>query len=131
MADTDIQLELKVKHFYLVAEALFSTAASDSFETLNVIKNACAGFLDDDLVSILISPSRVFDVYKNLTFRPEGQFNRVNNEMFDLLVPQMQAGVASGNQQWIDLYSQIEGLRTANLSVVDIMIVNAKAKLGQ
>ena len=129
MADTDISVELKAKHYYLVAEILFSTAAYESYKTLNSIAVACQGTLDDDLVTLLIAPEKVFYVYNILTYKPEGQFNRVNSEMYDLLLPQIQAGAQGGNEQWIWLGTQIQSVRDQNLSVVDNMIANGKSRL--
>ncbi len=129
MADTDIEVQLKAKHYYLVAEILFSTAAYESFKTLQSIGVACQGALDDDLITLLIAPEKVFYVYNILTYKPEGQFNRVNSEMYDLLLPQIQAGAAGGNEQWIWLGIQIQSVRDQNLSVVDTMMANGKARL--
>lgn len=125
----DIQVELKAKHYYLIAEILFSTAAYESYKTLNSIAIACTGVQDDDLVTLLIAPDKVFYVYNILTYKPEGQFNRVNSEMFDLLTPQIQAGVLAGDPDWQWLGSQIQTVRDQNLSVVDQMIANGKSRL--
>lgn len=127
--DPNIQVELKAKHYYLVAEILFSTAAYESFSTLNTIAAACAGAADDDLVILPITPQRVFYVYSILTYKPEGQFNRVNTEMYDLLLPQIQAGYIAGDEKWMWLGSQISATRDQNLSVVNQMIANGKSKL--
>lgn len=125
----DIQVELKAKHYYLIAEILFSTAAYESYKTLNSIGIACTGVQDDDLVNLLIAPDKVFYVYNILTYKPEGQFNRINTEMFDLLTPQIQAGVIAGDPDWQWLGIQIQNTRDQNLQVVDQMIASGKARL--
>lgn len=125
----DIQVELKAKHYYLIAEILFSTAAYESYKTLTSIGIACTGMQDDDLVTLLIAPEKVFYVYNILTYKPEGQFNRINTEMFDLLTPQIQAGALAGNTDWQWLGSQIQTVRDQNLAVVDQMVANGKSRL--
>ena len=129
MADTDIEVQLKAKHYYLVAETLFSTAAYESFSTLHSIQVSCSGSADDDLVTLLIAPEKVYYVYNILTYKPEGQFNRINSEMFDLLMPQIVTGSIGGNEQWVWLGNQIQNLRDQNLAVADQMIANGKARL--
>jgi hypothetical protein len=130
MASTDISVELKAKHYYLIAEILFSTAAYESWSTLKSIEIATQGVLDDDLVTLLIAPEKVFYVYNILTYKPEGQFNRVNSEMYDLLLPQIQAGAMGGNVEWQWLGAQLQTVRDQNLSVVDNMIANGKSRLN-
>lgn len=124
-----INVELKSKHYMCIADILFTTAAYESFSTLEKIKAACAGLPDDELVVVNFPGSTVFQVYSILTYRPEGQFNRINTEMYDLLVPQIQAGVQAGDQEWIDLGTQLQQVRDINLQVVDQMIISGKSKL--
>lgn len=124
-----INVELKSKHYMCIADILFTTAAYESFSTLEKIKAACAGLPDDELVVVNFPGSTVFQVYNILTYRPEGQFNRINTEMYDLLVPQIQAGAQAGDQEWIDLGTQLQQVREVNLQVVDQMIRSGKSKL--
>lgn len=124
-----INVELKSKHYMCIADILFASSAYESFSTLEKIKAACAGLPDEELVTVNFPGSTVFQVYSILTYRPEGQFNRINTEMYDLLVPQIQAGVQSGDQEWIDLGTQLQQVRDVNLQVVDQMIISGKSKL--
>lgn len=124
-----INVELKSKHYMCIADILFTVAAYESFSTLEKIKAACAGLPDEELVVVNFPGSTVFQVYNILTYRPEGQFNRINTEMYDLLVPQIQAGAQAGDQEWIDLGTQLQQVRDTNLQVVDQMIISGKSKL--
>jgi hypothetical protein len=47
----------------------------------------------------------------------------------DMLTPQIQAGVADGNEEWISLGEQVTAIRTTNLEVVTNSIQNGKNKL--
>lgn len=124
-----IDIQLKAKHYFLAAEILFGVAAYESFSTIEKIKAACAGAADDDLITINIDGNKIAYVYNILTYKPEGQFNQVNSEMGDLLLAQVQAGVAADNPEWISLGTQINTVRQANLSVVAGLIEAGKAKL--
>jgi hypothetical protein len=112
-----------------IAELLFTTAAYESFSTLEKIKSACANLPDDELVYVNFPGATVFYVYNILTYKPEGQFNRINTEMYDLLMPQIIAGAQAGDPEWIDLGSKIQEVRAANLQVVDKMVESGRSKL--
>lgn len=124
-----INVQLKAKHYYLIADILFSSAAYESFNTLSNIKTTCAGAADDDLVTLDIEVGDVCRVYTALTYKPEGQFNRINTEMFDMLTPQIEAGVTAGDEQWITLAQFVSSTRISNLAVADAMVASGKAKL--
>ena len=124
-----IQVELKAKHYFLIADILFGTAAYVSFPTLEKIKTACQGLQDDDTATVEIDVPTFISVFSILTQKPEGSYNNVNTEMMDMLTPQIQAGVADGNEEWISLGEQVTAIRTTNLEVVTNSIQNGKNKL--
>jgi hypothetical protein len=124
-----INVELKAKHYFLIAELLFASAAYESFNTLSSIKTACEGSADDDLVTLDIAAGDVIKVYNILTYKPEGQFNRINTEMFDMLAPQIQAGMTAGDEEWIYLGTSLEATRQSNLGVADSLVASGKSKL--
>ena len=124
-----IQVELKAKHYFLIADILFGTAAYVSFLTLEKIKASCQGLQDDDVATVEIDVTTFLNVFNILTQKPEGSYNNVNTEMMDMLIPQIQAGVTDGNEEWISLGLQITEIRTANLQVVLNAITSGKNKL--
>ena len=124
-----VDIQLKAKHYFLSAEILFNVAAYESFSTIEKIKNACAGAADDDLITINIDGNKIAYVYNILTYKPEGQFNQINSEMGDLLFAQIQAGIATGNPEWISLAEQINSVRISNLATVTGLIAAGKSKL--
>ena len=124
-----IQVELKAKHYFLIADILFGTAAYVSFTTLEKIKTACQGLQDDDTATVEIDVPTFINVFSILTQKPEGSYNNVNTEMMDMLTPQIQAGVADGNEEWISLGEQVTVIRANNLQVVTNSIQNGKNKL--
>ena len=124
-----IQLDLKAKHYYLIAEILFGFAAYSSFATLEKIKTACLGVADDDLVSVESDVNTITMVFQILSQKPEGSFNDVNTEMLDLLFPQIAAGVGAGDPEWIQLSNNVTEIRTNNLAVITASIANGKSRL--
>lgn len=124
-----IQLQLKAKHYYLVADILFGAAAYVSFPILQKIKAACQGLANDDIATVEIDVPTFINVFTVLTQKPEGSYNNINTEMMDMLTPQIQAGIANNDPEWISLGEQVTEIRTANLDVVTGAIANGKAKL--
>lgn len=124
-----INLELKAKHYYLVAEILFGTAAYVSFGLLEKIKTACTGAADDDLITVAIDVNSIVFVFTILSQKPEGSYNQINSEMIDLLTPQIATGAAANNPEWISLGEQVTAIRTDNLAVVTNAIQSGKNKL--
>lgn len=124
-----IQVELKAKHYFLIADILFGTAAYVSFPTLEKIKTACQGLQDDDTATVEIDVPTVISVFSILAQKPEGSYNNVNTEMMDMLTPQIQAGVANNDPEWISLGEQVTAIRASNLQVVTDSIVGGKNKL--
>lgn len=124
-----VQLELKAKHFYLIAEILFGFAAYSSFSTLEKIKTACNGVSDDDLVTVESDSNTIVSVFQTLSQRPEGSYNQINGEMLDLLLPQIQAGVTAGDPEWIFLGQTISEIRANNLAIITTSIQNGKNRL--
>jgi hypothetical protein len=125
-----VQVELKVKHFYLISYVLFKDQASVSFSTLEKIKIACANKLDDDLTTVESDVNFFITVFKKLGAEPEGQFTTPNEEMYNLLLPQITAGVTANDEDWITLATETQAIRTANQENVAAYIQYAKNKLN-
>jgi hypothetical protein len=124
-----IQVELKAKHYYLIAEILFGFAAYTSFSTLHKIQNACIGVGDEDLVTIESDVNTVTTVFQILSQKPEGGYNMINTEMLDLLAPQITAGVTDSDPEWIQLNVNINEIRSNNLSIIESSISSGKSRL--
>jgi len=124
-----IQIDLKAKHFYLIAEILFGFAAYTSFSTLSKIKEACTGVNDEDLVTIESDVNTITSVFQTLSQKPEGSYNNPNTEMYDLLLPQITSGVNAGDADWTQLANNITDIRNSNFAVVTSAIQNGKSRL--
>jgi hypothetical protein len=124
-----IQVELKAKHYFLIVDILFGTAAYVSFSTIEKIKTACQELQDNDAATVEIDVPTFINVFSILAQKPEGSYNNVNTEMMDMLTPQIQAGVANGDAEWISLGQQVTTIRANNLQVVTDSIAISKNRL--
>jgi hypothetical protein len=121
-----IFVQLKAKHFYLVANILSTFPADYSFRTLEKIKVGCEGLGDEDLTTIGVTTDELLSVFSILAQKPEGSYNNINTEMLDLLTPQVTTGVSLGNADWVFIGETITGVRTKNLQVVTEAIQRGK-----
>lgn len=124
-----ISVQLQAKHFYFVTNDLMRYAAMEYNSLLKRIAMQCGGVEDDDLVAVSTSVDDLVKIFSLVADKPEGQTNRINTEMMTLLEPQINAGIAAGDQEWIDAAQKINNIRNANWSVTDQAIVNGKAFL--
>lgn len=122
-----VNITLKAKYFYLIAADLQYNPAFFSQTTNNAIAAATNGKQDEDNASIDIDVAMFVSVFQTLSQKPEGQYNRCNSEMMAELEPQIQAGVQSGDPEWISLATQVEAIRNTNWAVADNQIASGKA----
>lgn len=124
-----MNIELKSKHFYLIASILLKDSGAKWFSLLNKIKDATAGANDDDLVVVETTKDVLVEVFRGIANLPEGSFTNINNEMLTILQPQIATGIANNVQEWIDAGTEIEAIRNENLSRADLLIGWAKTQL--
>lgn len=125
-----ITVQLKVKHYYLIASILFEQAAYLSFSILEKIKKVCESKQEDDLVDVEIDTNNFISIFRVLSSKPEGAFSMINKEMINLLYPQIETGISEGNENWISLSAEIQNIRNINLDICNQMINAGKSKLG-
>jgi hypothetical protein len=106
---------------------------------LEKIKTACSGKQDNDDASVEIDVDNFINIFRILSQKPEGSYNKINGEMLDLLLPQIVSGVAEEEatgetsppspKPWSEVSFAIQSIRTSNLSVIDGMINSGKSRL--
>lgn len=121
-----ITVQLKVKHFYFIVNAIKEMPISDYFNMIVKIKMSCYGVDDEDIVGVLVDPSNVISIFRLLSSMPEGVANRTNSEMIDLLLPQIQNGIDSNIDEWISLANEINLIRQNNWDLADNYILAGK-----
>jgi hypothetical protein len=91
-----VQIRLKAKHYYYIVHYLRNSSVQQYFSLINRLKTALNGNNDlDDSFDVSASVVEVIDMFKTLTILPEGQANKINTEMDDLLLPQIALGITN------------------------------------
>ena len=124
-----IQIELKTKHFYLIAEILFGFAAYTSFQTLEKIKTSCNGVNDEDMVTVESDVNTITTVFQILSQKPEGSYNEINTEMLVLLQSQIVTGIGNEDPNWIQLSNNVTEIRNNNFAIITNSIQSGKSRL--
>lgn len=112
-----IQVELKAKHIYFIANILKNIVASQFFSLLNRMKTATAGKLDNETVTVQVTSADLIYIYRILSSKPEGQANMINTEMNEMLLPQIVSGAQSGNADWIAVATEVPAIRESNWNI--------------
>lgn len=90
-----VQIRLKAKHYYYIVHYLRNSSVQQYFSLINRLKIALNGNINlNDSFDVSASVVEVIDMFKTLTVLPEGQANKINTEMDDLLMPQIVLGIA-------------------------------------
>lgn len=142
-----VQITLKAKHYYYIIHYLRNASVQQSFSLINRLKTVLVG--NNDLeASFTVSASviEVLTIFKTLTALPEGQANKINVEMDDLLTPQIITGVSQemtdgigpdadgnlpDNAYWQLIAQGIGYTKNLNTEAREAAIVNGKALIDQ
>jgi hypothetical protein len=90
-----VQVRLKAKHYYYIVHYLRNSSVQQYFSLINRLKITLNGNNDlDAFFDVSANVVEVIDMFKTLTVLPEGQSNKINTEMDDLLLPQIVLGIA-------------------------------------
>lgn len=90
-----IQITLKAKHYYYIIHYLRTSSVQQYFSLVNRLKIILNGNINlDASFTVNANVVEVIEMFKTLTVLPEGQANKINTEMDDLLLPQIVLGIA-------------------------------------
>jgi hypothetical protein len=90
-----VQITLKAKHYYYIIHYLRNASVQQSFSLISRLKTVLTGNNDlEASFTVNANVVEVLTIFKTLTALPEGQANRMNTEMDDLLIPQIVLGIA-------------------------------------
>jgi hypothetical protein len=132
-----VDITLKANHFYFITYYLKNGTIDQYFSLISRIKTALAGNTDLDLsFTISASADEVITMFRMLTILPEGQANKINTEMDDLLLPQIALGVAdeqanSIEGDWHYIAANITETKTNNTAARDNAIQLGKTLIDQ
>lgn len=138
-----IQVTFKAKHFYYVVYYLKNKSIQQYYPIINRIATALVG--NNDMTAdftISATVNEIVDIFKILTYLPEGQTNKINVEMDDMLLPQIVLGVADEqangvgpdangnlpeNAYWQTIARDITYVKTSNTTIRDSIINTGKS----
>ena len=133
-----IQISLKAKHYYYIVRFLKNYSLEDYFGLFSRIKTALDGNTNDEATfSVSAEVSEVVQIYKILTYLPEGQSNTINTEMAALLQTQIENGVVSeiggGNvtTDWQQLGQALTSIKNENQASRDADILTGKNLINE
>jgi hypothetical protein len=121
-----VNVTLKAKHLYFISNDLRNYSAAEYFALLGRIKTVCVGVADDDSVAVDVAVIELIKIFNIIASKPEGQANRINTEMMELLTPQLEAGVLSEDPEWVEAATAINNIRNNNWAITDNAIVIGK-----
>jgi hypothetical protein len=126
-----IQVTLKAKHFYYIANELKNIVAGEYFGLLNRIQAATAEAQDNDEVTVATSADDIVRIFAILASKPEGQVNTLNTEMMQLFQSQMLAGIQAGDEHWMNAAQGIQAIRERNWQATEAAIEAGKNFIKQ
>jgi hypothetical protein len=142
-----VQIRLKAKHYYYIVHYLRNSSVQQYFSLINRLKITLNGNNDlDAFFDVSASVVEVIDMFKTLTVLPEGQANKINTEMDDLLLPQIVLGIADeqsngigpdadgnlpNNAYWQLIAQGITYAKELNTSTKDNAITQGKTFIDQ
>lgn len=127
-----ITITLKAKHLYFITANIMWNSISDYGGLVNEIKAKTANVADTDDVSVDVSGTQVASLYATFAQKPEGQVNRINTEMNEMILPQVTAEVSKPNPdpEWVALANSITATREGNWNVTTVQIEMGKQFLN-
>jgi hypothetical protein len=120
-------LQLKAKHFYLIISLIKDKPVGQYLTTMSNLKAALTEDTDlEALISIECPVENLTEVYQLLSQKPEGLLTTLNDEMRELLLPQITAGVGAGNAEWVKVNAFITAVRALYVSDLEEMVTSGK-----
>jgi hypothetical protein len=142
-----VQVRLKAKHYYYIVHYLRNSSVQQYFSLINRLKITLNGNNDlDASFDVSANVVEVIDMFKTLTVLPEGQANKINTEMDDLLMPQIVLGIADeqaagigpdadgnlpDNAYWQLIAKGITYAKELNTTAREAAITNGKVLIDQ
>lgn len=124
-----IDVTLKAKHLYFVANQLQNVVARRFFSLLSEIKIETTGKGLEDDCNLTVSTEDFKEIYNTLGAMPENRTARINREINSLLEPQIFAGVQAGNAEYLDIAMHIQSATDATSDWVASQIEEGKNSL--
>jgi hypothetical protein len=127
-----INITLKAKHYRLIIQLLKEIVVQDVFRMVREIHDHVLTTLgDDEDVEISVTAEEIAYVYPRISALSEGEVAEINKEMDYMLRPQLEAGIAANNAEWIEIATQITEHKTRMAQARQARIDEGKSFLEQ
>ena len=122
-----ILLKLKNKHIYFALEAIWPEL---DYRFKYLINQLVAENDEDDfLQTIQVDRATLNQILVSVNNKPQGVAREINPEMFMAILPQVQALAAGGNQEAIDILTDMQAATVTNDALKNAKIQNGKTQI--
>ena len=122
-----ISLKLKNKHIYFALEAIW--AELDYRFKYQINQLVTENDEDDFLQTIQVDRTTLNQILVSVNNKPQGVAREINPEMFMAILPQVQALAAGGNQEAIDILTDMQAATVTNDTLKMAKIQNGKTQI--
>ena len=124
---TMITLQLKNKHIYFALEAIWGEL---DYRFKYLINQLVAENDEDDyLQTIQVDRATLNQILVSVNNKPQGVAREINPEMFMAILPQVQALAVGGNQEAIDILTDMQAATATNDALKNAKIQNGKTQI--
>jgi len=122
-----ITLQLKNKHIYFALEAIWPELDYRFKYQINQL--VTENDEDDFLQTIQVDRATLNQILVSVNNKPQGVAREINPEMFLAILPQVQALVVGGNQEAIDILTDMQAATVTNDALKNAKIQNGKTQI--
>jgi len=122
-----ITLQLKNKHIYFALEAIWQELDYRFKYQINQLVSE--NDEDDYLQTIEVDRSTLNQILVSVNNKRQGVAREINPEMFMAILPQVQALAVGGNQEAIDILTDMQAATSTNDALKIGMIANGKTQI--
>ena len=122
-----ISLNLKNKHIYFALEAIWTELDYRFKYQINQLVTENDD--DDFLQTIQVDRATLNQILVSVNNKPQGVAREINPEMFLAILPQVQALVVGGNQEAIDILTDMQAATATNDALKNAKIQNGKTQI--
>lgn len=122
-----IILQLKNRHIYFALESIW--AELDYRFKYQINQLVAENDADEYLQTIEVDRSTLNQILVSVNNKPQGIAREINPEMFLSILPQVQALAAGGNQEAIDILTDMQSATASNDALKSAKILSGKTQI--
>ena len=122
-----ITLQLKNKHIYFALEAIWGELDYRFKYQINQLVSE--NDEEDYLQKIQVDRTTLNQILISVNNKPQGVAREINPEMFMAILPQVQLLATGGNQEAIEILSDMQAATAANDTLKNSKIINGKTQI--